>query len=79
MKEIIDKGPGNAAIIQFTRDLVADDGTLVATVENSTLARKHGGFGGTVTESPCPPRSRSARPTPCATFRRRRTSRSCSV
>jgi acyl dehydratase len=54
VKEIIDKGPGNAAIIQFTRDLFAEDGTLVATVENATLARKHGGFGGTVTEAPAP-------------------------
>ncbi len=54
VKEIIDKGEGNAAIIQFTRDLTAEDGTLVATVENSTLARKHGGFGGKVTQSPDP-------------------------
>jgi acyl dehydratase len=54
VKEIIDKGEGNAAIIQFTRDLTAEDGTLVATVEGSTLARKHGGFGGKVTQSPEP-------------------------
>ena len=37
VKEIIDKGEGNAAIIQITRDLTAEDGTLVATVEGSTL------------------------------------------
>jgi acyl dehydratase len=55
VKEIIDKGEGNAAIIQTTRDLRTEDGTLVATVEGSTLARKHGGFGGTVTQSPEPP------------------------
>jgi acyl dehydratase len=55
VKEIIDKGEGNAAIIQFTRDLTAEDGTLVATVEGSTLARRHGGFGGKVTQSPVPP------------------------
>ena len=55
VKEIIDKGEGNAAIIQVTRDLTAEDGTLVATVEGSTLARKHGGFGGKVTQSPEPP------------------------
>jgi acyl dehydratase len=55
IKEIIDKGPGNAAILQFTRDLFAEDGTLVATVDGSTLARKHGGFGGKVTDSPEPP------------------------
>jgi acyl dehydratase len=55
VKEIIDKGEGNAAILQFTRDLTTEDGTLVATVEGSTLARKHGGFGGKVTQSPVPP------------------------
>jgi acyl dehydratase len=55
VKEIIDKGEGNAAILQFTRDLTLEDGTLVATVEGSTLARKHGGFGGKVTQSPAPP------------------------
>jgi acyl dehydratase len=54
VKEIIDKGEGNAAIIQITRDLTTEDGTLVATVEGSTLARKHGGFGGKVTQSPVP-------------------------
>lgn len=54
VKEIIDKGEGNAAIIQLTRDLTTEDGTLVATVEGSTLARKHGGFGGKVTQSPEP-------------------------
>jgi acyl dehydratase len=55
IKEIIDKGEGNAAIIQNTRDLTAEDGTLIATVEGSVLARKHGGFGGKVTQSPVPP------------------------
>lgn len=54
VKEIIDKGAGNAAIIQITRDLKTEDGTLVATVEASTLARKHGGFGGKITQSPDP-------------------------
>jgi acyl dehydratase len=52
VKEVIDKGAGNAAIVLNTRDLLAEDGTLVATVDNSTFARKHGGFGGKVTESP---------------------------
>ena len=55
VKEIIDKGEGNAAVIQVTRELTTEDGTLVATVEGSTLARKHGGFGGKVTQSPEPP------------------------
>jgi acyl dehydratase len=54
VKEIIDKGEGNAAVLQFTRDLTTEDGTLVATVEGSTLARKHGGFGGKATQSPEP-------------------------
>ena len=52
VKEVIDKGLGNAAIILNTRDLVAADGTLIATVDNSTFARKHGGFGGKVTQTP---------------------------
>jgi acyl dehydratase len=55
IREVIDKGPGNAAIILNTRDLTAKDGTLVATVDSSTFARKHGGFGGKVTETPPPP------------------------
>jgi acyl dehydratase len=55
IKEVIDKGPGNAAIILNTRDLIAEDGTPVATVDSSTFARKHGGFGGKVTETPVPP------------------------
>jgi acyl dehydratase len=52
VKEVIDKGAGNAAIVLNTRDLLAEDGTLVATVDNSTFARKHGGFGGKVTVTP---------------------------
>src|SRR6267142_406192 len=49
VREVIDKGAGSAAIIEMTRDLRTPDGELVATVDNSTLARKHGGFGGKVT------------------------------
>src|SRR5262249_44467392 len=49
VREVIDKGAGSAAIIEMTRDLLAPDGRVVATVDNSTLARKHGGFGGKVT------------------------------
>jgi acyl dehydratase len=52
VKEVIDKGPGNAAIILNTRDLFAEDGTVVATVDSSTFARKHGGFGGKATQTP---------------------------
>jgi acyl dehydratase len=52
VREVIDKGPGNAAIIQNTRNLIEPDGTLVATVDTSTFARKHGGFGGKATQTP---------------------------
>jgi acyl dehydratase len=52
VKEVIDKGPGNAAIILNTRDLLAEDGAAVATVDSSTFARKHGGFGGKATQTP---------------------------
>src|SRR3989442_6597000 len=55
IKEVIDKGPGNAAIIQNTRDLIGEDGAPVATVDSSTFARKHGGFCGKATETPAPP------------------------
>jgi acyl dehydratase len=54
VREVIDKGPGNAAIVLNTRDLVAEDGTVVATVDSSTFARGHGGFGGPVKEGPRP-------------------------
>ncbi len=55
VKEVIDKGPGNAAIILNTRDLIDADGTPVATVGSSTFARKHGGFGGKATQTPAAP------------------------
>jgi acyl dehydratase len=50
VREVIDKGADSAAIIEMTRDLLAPDGRVVATVDNSTLVRKHGGFGGKVRE-----------------------------
>jgi acyl dehydratase len=52
VKDVIDKGPGKAAIIQFVRELVALDGTQVATINSSTFAREHGGFGGKSTATP---------------------------
>ena len=55
VREVIDKGPNSAAIIELTRELRTPDGRLVATVDNSNLARKHGGFGGKVTEIAPPP------------------------
>jgi acyl dehydratase len=50
VREVVDKGPNSAAIIEITRELRTPDGRLIATVDNSNLARKHGGFGGKVTE-----------------------------
>jgi acyl dehydratase len=54
VREVIDKGPNSAAIIEITRELRTPDGRLIATVDNSNLARKHGGFGGKVTEVAAP-------------------------
>jgi acyl dehydratase len=48
VREVIDKGPGSAAILDITRELVTEDGQHVATVDHGHLARKHGGFGGKV-------------------------------
>jgi acyl dehydratase len=52
VKEVIDKGQGGGAIIQAERKLTDESGAPVATIETSTFARGHGGFGGKVTESP---------------------------
>ncbi len=54
VREVVDKGPNSAAIIEITRELRDSDGRLIATVDNSNLARKHGGFGGKVTEVAAP-------------------------
>jgi acyl dehydratase len=48
--EIVDKGAGKHAILLSARTLVAPDGTEVATVESTSIARGHGGFGGRVTD-----------------------------
>ncbi len=61
VREVIDKGPNSAAIIEITRELRSSDGRLVASVDNSNLARKHGGFGGKVTEI-APPHPMPATP-----------------
>jgi acyl dehydratase len=37
IREVIDRGAGNHAILQGTRDLVAPDGTLVATIDSAAL------------------------------------------
>jgi acyl dehydratase len=54
VREVIDRGAGNHAILLQTRDLVAPDGALVATVDSAALARQHGGFGGPMTQAPTP-------------------------
>ena len=54
VKEVIDKGPGNAAIILNTRELLAEDGSVVARIDSSTFARGHGGFGGKAKDAPRP-------------------------
>src|SRR5258707_2079741 len=54
VKEGMDKGRGHAAIIQNSREFVREDGKPVATVDSSTFARKHGGFGGKERETPVP-------------------------
>ena len=53
--EIVDKGPGKHAILQAARTLVTPDGEVVATVESTSIARGHGGFGGRVTDMTEPP------------------------
>src|SRR5437868_7985713 len=35
-------------------ELLGEDGTPVATVDSSTFARKHGGFGGRMSDTPVP-------------------------
>lgn len=50
VRAVIDKGPNSAAIVEITRELRTPDGQLIATVDNSNLVRKHGGFGGKVSE-----------------------------
>jgi acyl dehydratase len=63
IRQVIDRGAGNHAIIQGTRDLVAPDGSVVATVDSAALARNQGGFGGPVTEAPKPHQVPSTAPT----------------
>ena len=46
VSQVIDKGEGQSAIIQFQRVLYQHDMTPVATIRNSIMARNQGGFGG---------------------------------
>ncbi len=52
VKDVIDKGPGGAAIIIAERTLRTESGEVVAVVQNTTFARGQGGFGGPKTTSP---------------------------
>ena len=54
VRDVVDLGADSAAIVLSTRELTTPEGEKVATVDNSTLARKHGGFGGKVTQAPQP-------------------------
>jgi acyl dehydratase len=56
VKEVIDKGPGGGAVIISERTLKDQSGQAVATIQSSSFARGHGGFGGKVTESPPVPK-----------------------
>ncbi len=62
VREVVDLGADSAAVILSTRELMTPEGEAIATVDNSTLARKHGGFGGTVTQAPAPHAIPSAAP-----------------
>src|SRR5260370_1609460 len=44
VKEVIDKGRGNAAIIQNTREIVGEDGTPVPTADSTPSPPKHSGL-----------------------------------
>ena len=44
--EVVDKGPGKAALIRTRKDLLDDGGTLLATLDTWLFVRGAGGFGG---------------------------------
>jgi acyl dehydratase len=44
--EVVDKGPGKAALIRTRKDLHDDAGTLLATLDTWLFVRGAGGFGG---------------------------------
>ncbi len=53
---LIDRGPGRGAILTLTRELLGDDGALLARIEHLSLLRGDGGFGGSHgTAEPPPP------------------------
>lgn len=55
VEEVIDKGPGNAAMIYTRRDVTdAQSGQLLCCVTQTIVCRGAGGFGGPVTQTPKP-------------------------
>lgn len=61
--QVFDRGPGRGAVIHWHRQLYADGGERLATVEGRALARANGGFGGTAPrrEPVAPPEGPPAR------------------
>ncbi len=57
VKDVIDKGPGGAAIIIAERTLRTESGEVVAVIQNTSFARGQGGFGGSSTASPPVPKA----------------------
>ena len=45
VREIIDRGAGKGALLYSGRDIIAADGTKLATIEGTTFLRGDGGFG----------------------------------
>ncbi len=52
--EIIDKGEGKGAFIYSSRTVTTEDGEPLCTLVQNTMARGHGGFGGSTERPPTP-------------------------
>lgn len=52
--EIIDKGKGKGAFIYSSRTVTSEDGEPLCTLVQNTMARGHGGFGGSTERPPTP-------------------------
>jgi acyl dehydratase len=50
--EVVDRGPGKAALLRARKDVVSDTDGLVATLDTWMYVRKGGGFGGPAGEGP---------------------------
>lgn len=62
VKDVIDKGPGGAAIIVAERTLRTESGEVVAVIQNTSFARGQGGFGGASTASSTVPKAPQGEP-----------------